>query len=89
MNPQSVPPDDLEQRVIDLIASHQRLRPGEVTLDSTLFDLGIDSFDAMDLLLEFERVFQVPIPDDIGSRVETVRDGVAALRQALAAAPAA
>ena len=88
MNPQSVPPDDLEQRVIDLIASHQRLRPGEVTLDSTLFDLGIDSFDAMDLLLEFERVFQVPIPDDIGSRVETVRDGVAALRQALAAAPA-
>ena len=89
MSPQSATPEDLEQRVIDLIASHQRLRPGEVTLDSTLFDLGIDSFDAMDLLLEFERVFQVPIPDDIGSRVETVRDGVAALRQALAAAPAA
>jgi acyl carrier protein len=89
MNPQSATPEDLEQRVIDLIANHQRLRPGQVTLDSTLFDLGIDSFDGMDLLLEFERVFQVPIPDDIGSRVETVRDAVAALRRALAAAPAA
>ena len=89
MNPQSVPPGDLEQRVIDLIANHQRIRPCEVTLDSTLFDLGIDSFDGMDLLLEFERVFQVPIPDDIGSRVETVRDAVSALRRALAAVPAA
>jgi len=88
MNPQSAAPDDLERQVIDLIAHHQRLRPGEVALDSTLFDLGIDSFDGMDLVLEFERVFHVPIPDDIGGRVETVRDAVAALRRALEAAPA-
>ena len=89
MDPQSAAPDDLEERVIDLIAHHQRLRPGEVTLDSTFYDLGIDSFDGMDLLLEFERVFHVPIPDDIGGGVERVRDAVTALRRALAAAPAA
>lgn len=90
MDPLPAAPESLDERVIDLIARHQRLRPGQVTLDSTFVDLGVDSFDAMDLLLEFERVFQVPIPDDIGRDVRTVRDAVVALRRALAApAPAA
>jgi acyl carrier protein len=85
MNLQPATPESLEQRVIDLIARHQRLRPGQITLDSTFVDLGVDSFDGMDLLLEFEQVFQVPIPDDIGRDVRTVRDAVVALRKALAA----
>lgn len=90
MDPQPATLETLEQRVIDLIARHQRLRPGQVTLDSTFVDLGVDSFDGMDLLLEFEQVFQVPIPDDIGKDVRTVRDAVVALRKALAEpAPAA
>ena len=90
MDPQPATPESLERRVIDLIAKHQRLRSGQVTLDSTFVDLGVDSFDGMDLLLEFEQVFQVPIPDDIGKDVRTVRDAVVALRKALAApAPAA
>jgi acyl carrier protein len=90
MDPLPAAPESLDERVIDLLARHQRLRPGQVTLDSTFVDLGVDSFDAMDLLLEFEQVFQVPIPDDIGRDVRTVRDAVVALRRALAApAPAA
>ena len=40
MNPESATLETLEQRVIDLITKHQRLRPGQVTLDSTFVDLG-------------------------------------------------
>jgi acyl carrier protein len=85
MNPQSAAPETLDQQVIALIVKHQGLRPGQVTLDSTFVGLGVDSVDRMDLLLQFEQVFQVPIPDDIDRDVRTVRDAVVAVRQALAA----
>ena len=76
--------EHLEQRVIDLIAEHQRLRPGQVTIDSTFANLGIDAFDWKELLPEFEEVFDVSIPNDIAKYARSVRDVATMLRKAVA-----
>jgi acyl carrier protein len=84
MNRQPATLENLEQRVIDLIVKHQRLHPGQVTIDSTFANLGIDSFDWKELLPEFEEVFDVSIPNDIAKYARSVRDVVAMLRKAVA-----
>ena len=83
MNPHPELLANLEQFVIDLIARHQRLAPGLVTLDSTFGGLGVDDFDAMEIILACEETFDVSLPRDIARHGWKVRDMAAALRQEL------
>ena len=83
MNPHPELLANLEQFVIDLIARHQRLAPGLVTLDSTFGGLGVDDFDAMEIILACEETFDVSLPRDIARHGRKVRDMAAALRQEL------
>ncbi len=86
MNPPSETLVSLEQQVVDLITRHQRLNPGQVTIDSTFANLGVDSFDCRELLHEFEQAFGLAIPHDAGKYVRSVRDAVEAIA-ALTAGP--
>jgi acyl carrier protein len=83
MSADSRPLDDLEQRVIDIITKHQKLQPGQVTLESTFSDLSIDSLDGMELVFEFEDAFARDIPDDVARNMKSVRDVVDSLRHTL------
>ena len=76
--------DDLEQRVIDLIARKKKLDPATVTLDSTFEQLGVDSLDAADLLFTFEDDFKIVVPDEVATSMKNVRQVVGGLRQLLA-----
>jgi acyl carrier protein len=80
--------DNLDERVIDLIARHQRLQPGQVTMDSTFVSLSIDSLDGMELVFDFEEAFDITIPDEVARQMTSVRDAVESLRQVLTASPA-
>jgi acyl carrier protein len=76
--------DDLERKVIDLIARKKKLDPSGVTLDSTFEQLGVDSLDAADLLFTFEDAFGIVVPDDVAVSMKGVRQVVDGLRQLLA-----
>ena len=76
--------DDLEQRVIDLIARKKKLDPATVTLDSTFEQIGVDSLDAADLLFTFEDDFKIIVPDEVATSMKNVRQVVDGLRQLLA-----
>ena len=76
--------DDLERKVIDLIARKKKLAPSGVTLDSTFEQLGVDSLDAADLLFTFEDAFGIVVPDDVAVSMKSVRQVVDGLRQVLA-----
>lgn len=76
--------DDLERKVIDLIARKKKLDPSGVTLDSTFEQLGVDSLDAADLLFTFEDAFGIVVPDDVAVSMKSVRQVVDGLRQLLA-----
>lgn len=80
-------PDSLERKVVQLIADKKRIDAGQITLDSTFEELGIDSLDGMDLLFTFEESFGLSIPDDTARGMQSVRQVTEAIRAALAAAP--
>ena len=50
---------------------------GEVT-DSASFtnDLGADSLDTVELIMEFEKEFDIQIPDDKAENIATVKDAI-------------
>ena len=85
MSEDSDPLEGLEHRVIAIITKHQKLAPGQVTLDSTFADLSIDSLDGIELVFEFEDDFGLSIPDEMAREMRSVRQVVDGLRQAITA----
>ena len=75
--------DSLEQQVIAMVSKKKKLAPGQVSLDSTFAELGIDSLDGIDLVFDFEDTFNITIPDQTSQQMKGVREAVEALRAAL------
>ena len=48
-------------------------------------DLGADSLDTVELLLEFEKVFDIKIPDEETSTIATVKDAIDKVNEKLQA----
>ncbi|HTP87543.1 MAG TPA: phosphopantetheine-binding protein [Bryobacteraceae bacterium] len=74
--------DELNQRIIRVIADTQHIPPETVTLDSTFAELNIDSLDGINILFALESEFNISIPDDAANTIRSVRDvvqGVTAL----------
>lgn len=52
-----------ESDVLAIIGKHRIAEGVEVTSESTLKDLGVDSLDAIEILFEIEEHFDVTLPD--------------------------
>jgi acyl carrier protein len=74
-------PEDLEQRVINVIASTQHIPPGTISIDSTFEELKIDSLDGINILFAVENEFNINIPDDAAQTIKTVRQMVDGIRK--------
>ena len=53
---------DIGAKVIDIIAEQAILDPGDVTLESTLDSLGIDSMGLVESIFAIEEAFDIHIP---------------------------
>ena len=72
--------NNLEERVIAIIAKRKHLDPASLTAASTFEQLGIDSLDAADLLFTFEDDFGIVVPDDVARSMRSVGEVVEGLR---------
>ncbi len=54
--------DTITNRVIEIIAEQAVLEPGDVSLDQTLEDLGIDSLGLVESIFAIEEAFDVSVP---------------------------
>jgi acyl carrier protein len=77
---QNLGTDNLEERVIGLIARKKKLDPTTITTASTFQELGLDSLDAADMLFAFEDEFKILVPDEAAQSMRSVGQVVAALR---------
>jgi len=76
---------EINQKVVDIIVDKLAVAPAEVTLEASLAnDLGADSLDIVELILEFERVFEITIPEDQAEHIKTVGQVVEYLEKRLA-----
>lgn len=66
---------EIVEKVKAIIVDKLGVEPSEVTETANFTnDLGADSLDTVELLMEFEKVFGIKIPDEETSTIETVKD---------------
>ncbi len=53
---------NIASQVIDIIAQQALLEPSDVTQDSTLDDLGIDSLGLVESIFAIEEAFDITVP---------------------------
>jgi len=76
--------DELAEKVQSAIATSKRIPREQISLDSTLESLGLDSLDQLNLLFALESDFNISIPDDEAKAIRTVREMVEGVRKLVA-----
>ena len=75
---------DIEQTLKASIARQKMISAEDITLDSSLDELGITSLDSISLVFDVEDKYGVEVPNEALKKVKTIRDiveGVDALIQ--------
>jgi len=68
---------DVSSKVISIIVDKLGVEESEVTNEASFTnDLGEDSLDTVELIMEFEKEFNLSIPDEEAEKIETVGDAV-------------
>ena len=68
---------DTEQKVKAIIVDKLGVEEDEVTMEASFTnDLGADSLDTVELIMEFEKDFDISIPDEMAESIGTVGDAV-------------
>ena len=68
---------DIRAKVVSIIVDKLGVEESEVTNEASFTnDLGADSLDTVELIMEFEKEFNLSIPDEEAEKIETVGDAV-------------
>lgn len=68
---------NIEKKVREVIAEVLCIDEKEITLKSDIYkDLGADSIDAVELIMEYEKIYDITIPDADAEKILTVGDAV-------------
>ena len=69
-------------KLVEIMMDHLSIQPQDITLD-TLFkdDLAIDSLDLYDLVMALEEEFNIEMPSERLSEIETVEDLIRILKE--------
>lgn len=68
---------EIAEKVKNIIVDKLSVEESEVTNEASFTnDLGADSLDTVELIMEFEKEFGISIPDDQAEKIATVGDAV-------------
>lgn len=69
---------EIESKVKEIIVDKLGVDEADVTPEASFTnDLGADSLDTVELIMEFEKAFEITIPDDQAEKISTVADAIA------------
>ena len=72
-------PEDkpIRDRVVDIVCEQMGTTRDKITNDTSFVsDLGADSLDTVELVMEFEDEFDLNIPDEEAEKIQTVGDAI-------------
>jgi acyl carrier protein len=73
---------DIATRVTKIIVDKLGVEESEVTPEASFTaDLGADSLDTVELIMEFEKEFNISIPDEQAEKITKVGEAVAYLSE--------
>ncbi len=74
--------NDLEAKVKAIIVEKLGVEESDVVADASFTnDLGADSLDTVELIMEFEKEFDLTIPDEDAEQIATVGDAISYLTE--------
>lgn len=68
--------NETAERTISVISNFREIPKDEITLDTTLEELKMDSLDGLNLIFELEEEFDIMIPDDKALKMKTIGEMV-------------
>jgi acyl carrier protein len=73
---------DLAAKVTSIIVDKLGVDESDITPEASFTnDLGADSLDTVELIMEFEKEFDITIPDEDAEQIATVGDAVTYLNE--------
>ena len=73
---------EIESKVKEIIAEKLGVDEENVQPEASFTnDLGADSLDTVELIMEFEKAFNITIPDDKAEKIATVGDAIAYIEE--------
>lgn len=73
---------DIEAKVKAIIVDKLSVDESEVKNEASFAnDLGADSLDTVELIMEFEKQFGIAIPEDKSEKISTVGDAIAYIEE--------
>ena len=75
---------EIADKVIEIIVDKLNVDSSEVTEAASFTnDLGADSLDTVELIMEFEKVFDITIEDEVSQNIQTVGDAISHIQAAI------
>ena len=73
----------IEERVAKMVAEQLGVKEADVKSSSSFVeDLGADSLDTVELIMEFEKEFDIEIADDQAEKIGTVGEAISHIEEA-------
>ncbi len=73
---------DIQAKVTEIIVDKLGVEEEDVKLEASFTnDLGADSLDTVEMIMEFEKEFDVTIPDEDAEKISTVGDAISYLKE--------
>ncbi len=73
---------DIKQKVTEIVVRKLGVEETQVTENANFIkDLGADSLDTVELIMEFEKEFGITIEDSDAEKIQTVGDVIAFLKE--------
>ncbi|MEE2825056.1 MAG: acyl carrier protein [Planctomycetota bacterium] len=67
----------VEEKVIEIVAGQLGVDKDKIKPESNFVnDLGADSLDTVELVMELEEEFDITIPDDAAEKIQTVGEAI-------------
>ena len=68
----------VEERVFDIVSEQLGVSKEKITRETSFVnDLGADSLDQVELVMELEEEFNIQIPEDAAEKIQTVGEAIA------------
>jgi acyl carrier protein len=75
---------DVQKKVHAILIDKLGIPESEITPDASFVkDLGIDSLDYAELVMEFEQTFDIKIPDDDAEKLQTIGQAIGYIQSKL------
>ena len=67
----------VEERVIEIVCENLAVNKEQVNRNTSFIDdIGADSLDIVELIMELEEEFEITIPDDQAEKIKTVGEAI-------------